>query len=684
MDLKTFFNPSSIAIIGVSENPKKVGYLVAENLIRQGYKGEIYFINPKFDKLLERPVYKDIKEIGKPIDLVVLAVPADAAMHILDDLHTIGIKNIVLYAAGFKEAGLDGAQKEQNLVAKAAQYGMTILGPNCIGYVSTISQANVTFLKHPAPKGNIGFISQSGALGSLMVDYLVGHENFGFSYFISLGNKAVLDECDLLQFLKDDPDTQVIAMYLEDVKRGEEFKKILEETTKIKPVVILKSGSTVEGSKAAGSHTGSMVGDDMVYGTVFEQYGAIRAGQFYEFMSILKIFSFGRAPTSKDMLILSNAGGIGVLLTDELIKNKLELVTVPEDVKETIKKNMGGDKVTIHNPIDLLGDASAFHYRAAIAATIQQKHIGGVIVMLTPQANTEVEDTATTLIETQSAFSKPIFPIFMGEKSVGQSHTHFERAKMASFFSYDFLPSSLAKITHYQDHIQHKTIDIKKIIEESKRVVIPKKNVLTPFETNTVLASAGIQALSLIVAHSGEEVKTIAKEIGYPLVMKTASEKITHKTEVKGVRVNIQNEEELLNEYHDLSEVTNEKNVYLQKMMKGHELIIGAKRDRQFGIVLLLGLGGIYAELIQSVVSFIYPFSFEYMFKKIRSSKVQKIVEGFRGSAPVDEEKLFEILDNVGMLMNTYPQIQEIDLNPTLVSDSGIHIVDGRMMISFP
>lgn len=681
MDLKTFFNPASIAIIGVSENPKKVGYLVAENLIRQGYKGEIYFVNPKFGTLFDRPVYKDIKDIGKPIDLVVLAVPADAAMHLLDDLKTINIHNIVLYAAGFKEAGVEGAQKEQNLILKAKNYGMTILGPNCIGYVSTISQANVTFLKHTAPRGNVGFISQSGALGSLMVDYLVGHENFGFSYFMSLGNKATIDECDLLEFLRDDPDTAVIGMYLEDVKRGEEFKRILEETTKVKPVIILKSGSTAEGSKAAGSHTGSMVGDDMVYGTVFEQYGGIRAGQFFEFMSMLKIFSFGRAPTSKDMLILSNAGGIGVLLTDELIKNGLELVTVPEDVKETIKKNMGGDKVTIHNPIDLLGDASAFHYRQAIAATIQQKHIGGVIVMLTPQANTEVEDTATTLIEAQSAFSKPIFPIFMGEKSVGQSHIHFERAKMASFFTYDFLPSSLAKIVHYQDHIQHGVVHTNKEIEPSQRVTLPKKQVLNPFETNTVLMSAGITPVSLLKVESEEEVRKVGSEIGYPLVMKIASETITHKTEVKGVRVNIQNDDELIAQYRDLCEVTGEKAVYLQKMMKGHELIIGAKRDKQFGIVIMLGLGGIYAELIQSVVSFVYPFSFEYMLKKIRTSKVQKIMDGFRGSPPVDEDKLYELVDRLGMLMNTYSEIKEIDLNPTLVSESGLHIVDGRMML---
>lgn len=681
MDLKTFFNPTSIAIIGVSENPKKVGYLVAENLIRQGYKGEIYFVNPKFTTLFDRVVYKDIKDIGKPIDLVVLAVPADAAMHLLDDLHAMNVHNIVLYAAGFKEAGVDGAQKEQNLIMKAKSYDMTILGPNCIGYVSTISNANVTFLKNAAPRGNVGFISQSGALGSLMVDYLVGHENFGFSYFMSLGNKATVDECDLLEFLRDDPDTKVIGMYLEDVKRGSEFKRILEETTKIKPVIILKSGTTTEGSKAAGSHTGSMVGDDMVYATVFEQYGGIRAGQFFEFMSMLKIISFGRAPSSKDILILSNAGGIGVLLTDELIKNKLELVTVPEDVKETIKKNMGGDKVTIHNPIDLLGDASAFQYRQAIAATIQQKHIGGVVVMLTPQANTEVEETAKALIDAQEAFSKPIFPIFMGEKSVGQSHTLFEKAKMASFFSYDFLPSSLAKIIHYQDHIQHLAIHTTKEIEPALRISIPKKKVLNPYETNAVLTSGGITPVSLIRADAPEEVRACGNTIGYPLVLKIASETITHKTEVKGVRVNIQNESELMKQYGDLSEATGEMSVYLQKMMKGHELIIGAKRDAQFGIVIMLGLGGIYAELIKSVVSFIYPFSFEYMLKKIKGSQMQQIMAGFRGSAPVDEEKLFEIVDRVGIVMNTYPEIKEIDLNPVLASDTGLHIVDGRMML---
>ena len=343
---------------------------------------------------------------------------------------------------------------------------------------------------------------------------------------------------------------------------------------------------------------------------------------------------------------------------------------------------MGGDKVTIHNPIDLLGDASAFQYKQAIAATIQQKHIGGVVVMLTPQANTEVEETAKALIEAQAAFSKPIFPIFMGEKSVGQSHFLFEKAKMASFFTYDFLPSALAKITHYQDHIQHKTICGKKQIGEQKRISIPKKAVLTPYETNLVLFSADISAVSLVKASTPGEVQVVAHEIGFPLVMKTASEKITHKTEVKGVRINIQNEKEALAQYHDLTEVTDSPDVYLQKMMKGHELILGAKRDAQFGIVLLVGLGGIYAELLRETVSFIYPFSFEYMMKKIRSSKVQKIMEGFRGSPAVDEEQLFELVDKLGMLMNTYPHIQEIDLNPTLASETGLHIVDGRMMLS--
>lgn len=683
MAVNSLFQPNSIVIIGVSENPKKVGYLVTEKLIAQGFQGDIYLVNPKREELFGRKLYKSVKEIGKPIDLAVLAVPADIAITLLDELHEVGIKNIVLYAAGFKEVNTEGAIKEQNLRTKAEQYGMTILGPNCIGYVNTVNGANLTFLKHSAPKGNIGFLSQSGALGSLMVDYLVGHANFGFSYFISLGNKMMVDEVDVLRFLKDDPDTKVIGMYLEDVKRGEEFKAALRETTAVKPVVVLKSGSTAEGSKAAGSHTGSMVGDDAVFSTVFEQCGAIRATQFFEFMTILKMFSFERTPTSRDILVLSNAGGVGVLLTDELIKNKLSLVTIPEDLKEEIKQTIGSDKVTIHNPIDLLGDASAFHYRQAIATTLTQKEVGAVAILLTPQANTEVEETAQAIIEAQKAFdNKPIYPIFMGEKSVGNSHERFEKEKIASFFTYDFVPVAIAKIIKYKEYLQTTFKGTGNTADNTaKQIVLPSKLLLNPLETNAVFQQVGIQTVPLTLVENEADLSGVLQTVQFPIAMKIASETITHKTDVKGVVTNIATSEEAQKEFHRMKGITDVHGVYIQEMKKGYELIVGAKRDPTFGVVVMIGVGGVMAELMKSFVTYIYPFSKAEMNGKLHGTHVEKILYGFRGAVAVSQDEIYNLLSHIGYLMRSEPAVHEVDLNPVLVDNGKLHVVDGRILL---
>ncbi len=681
--IQSLFQPKSIVIIGVSENPKKVGYLVTEKLLAQGFQGDLYLVNPKREELFGRKLYKSVKDIGKPVDLAVLAVPADVAITLLDELHEVGIKNIVLYAAGFKEVNTEGAVKEQNLRIKAEEYGMTILGPNCIGYVNTINGANLTFLKHSAPKGNIGFLSQSGALGSLMVDYLVGHANFGFSYFISLGNKMMVDEVDVLRFLKDDPDTRVIGMYLEDVKRGKEFKKALRETTAEKPVVVLKSGSTAEGSKAAGSHTGSMVGDDAVFSTVFEQCGAIRATQFFEFMTILKMFSFERTPTSRDTLVLSNAGGVGVLLTDELIKNKLSLVTIPEDLKEEIKQTIGSDKVTIHNPIDLLGDASAFHYRQAIATTLTQKEVGAVAILLTPQANTEVEETTQAIIEAQKAFNnKPIYPIFMGEKSVGNSHERFEKEKIASFFTYDFVPVALAKIIKYKEYLQSTFKGSGDSLANSiNPIALPRKTLLNPVETNEVFRQVGIDTVPLRLVQQEDELNTVLANIQYPVVMKIASETITHKTDVKGVVTNITTAEDVKQEFIRMKNITDVHGVYIQEMKRGYELIVGAKRDVTFGVVVMVGVGGVMAELMKSFVTYIYPFSKAEMNGKLHGTHVEKIIYGFRGAKAVSQDDIYNVLSRIGYLMYNESSIREIDLNPVLVDNGKLHVVDGRILL---
>lgn len=693
MDLQKLFNPTSIAIVGVSHEPKKVGHLVAKNLLDQGYKGDMYFINNTFKgSILGKKVYTSLSLVKKSIDLVVLAVPADISLLYLDEMAKLGIYYAVIYAAGFKEIGNEGLKREEKLIEKAKKYNITLLGPNCIGYTNTKHNINLTFLKHIVPSGNIGFISQSGALASMMVDHYVAHRNLGFSYVMSLGNKTIIDESDCLEYLANDKNTDVIAMYLENISDGEKFKKIIQKIAKTKPVVVLKSGSTQEGSKAALSHTGGLVGDDQVYDAIFKQYGVIRAVNMTEFLTILKILSFKKNPRSKNVLCLSNAGGIGVLLADELIKNGLNLVTISEKTKKDIIKRMGeSHKISIHNPIDILGDASAFDYQQAIEATIKEKDVGSVIVLLTPQANTEIAKTAQVIAEAQKCSEKPIYPLFMGEKSIEGSHLFFEERKIASFYKYDYLPQSLAKIIRWQEYINQKESselshllklslmanegEIKSLIKNQQ-----KKQFLNVIDSLDLLRFVDIPAASYYFIEKDSSTKLI-HNIGFPCVVKIVSDSIVHKTEVGGVLTNINTNEELVKAVFQMKKIGGVKGILVQKMIKGYEMFVGAKRDPNFGIVLVVGLGGIYAELLKEISYRVYPFSYEKFLYMISETKLSKLVRGFRGTGTIDAKKLYEIVMKIGLLMERFQEIKEIDMNPLMISDKEIAAVDCRVIL---
>lgn len=693
MDLQTFFNPSSIAIVGVSHDKRKVGYLVASNMVDQGYDGKLYFVNPKGGEILGKKVHKSLDSINESIDLVVLAVPASIALGTLDDMHKKGIKNAVLFAAGFKEVGHDGMENEKALIEKCEKYGITLLGPNCIGYVNTKLGVNSTFLKHTVPPGNIGFVSQSGALGSVIVDEFVARKNLGLSYFVSLGNKTIIDETAVLEFLSKDDNTQVIAMYLEDVKDGEAFKKALRNATLLKPVVILKSGTTSEGSKAALSHTGGLAGDDSIYSSLFKQCGAIRASNYVEFSTLLHMFSFDRVPTSDSVLVLSNAGGVGVLLTDEIISENLSLVTVSDTTKNNLTKVFGeSKKITVRNPIDLLGDASAFDYEKAITQTIQEHDVGSVVILLTPQANTEILETAKVIVRAQQGFDKPIYPVFMGKDSVQIAHDHFEEKKVASFRYHDYLTHAIGKAVWYKtwlsNHAGH--VEHYPYVERSEEIVkkinsIIKKSEGKPFlnleDSLEVCSLGGVPITQVILAETEVQVKEAVKELHYPLTMKIASDVITHKTEVKGVYTNVNTLQQAEEIFRTLKAVPGVKGAYLQKQTGGYEFFIGGKRDPNFGVVIVAGLGGIYTELYKETSNRVFPFSQRSFIAMLKETKMHKLFSGFRGSKPVDMGLVYESVFRVGQLMNDFPAIKEIDINPLFVQPDAITAVDARIIL---
>jgi len=695
MLLNRFFNPRSIAIVGVSENPKKVGHLVAKNMIDQGYDKELYFVHPSGATILGKQTYKDLNDLGTSIDLVVLAVPAKVAVSYLDSVHKVGCTNVVMFAAGFGETKtVDGDELEKQLLEKAKTYNISLLGPNCIGCINTNNGLNATFFNTIPKKGKISLVSQSGALGSAMLDYSAAKTHLGISHFVSLGNKSVINESDVLSYLLTDKSTSVIGMYLEDVVDGDTFADILSEVTKVKPVVILKSGRTSEGSKAAMSHTGSMVGDDDVFSAVICKAGAIRADSFAEFQMLLSLYSLDAVPSNRRMLVLSNAGGMGVLLADEIVKQKLQLVTVSESTSEKLKHAFEDTKkITIHNPIDLLGDASAFDYKKAIDLTMKEKDIGGVIVLLTPQANTEIIETAHVLQKIYHSLKfKPLYPIFMGKKSVSEAHQFFEKEGIASFRYFAALPQALSKMIDAQEmkdqRISEKSIsdfsialsthkyDIEAVLSEHEMSPF-----LNQYDSLKLLEWAGIPTGKIFHATSTSDLQTIVEQEGFPLVAKIASDKITHKTEIKGVITGITVMEELENAFHSLESVSEKgSGCYVQKEYSGHELIVGAKKDTTFGTVVLVGIGGVYAELLHETMQFVYPFTYPQFIHEFKNSKLNTLTKGFRGSPPLNVRKLYEVALTVGSLFDRHKQIAEIDINPLIVSGDVLTAVDARII----
>ncbi|NTU46293.1 hypothetical protein HGA88_01570 [Candidatus Roizmanbacteria bacterium] len=691
MDLHSFFAPSSIAIVGVSHDPKKVGYLVAKNLLDQGFSGPLFFINPKGGELFGKQVYISLDEISENIDLVVLAIPAQGALSLLPELAKRGIHEVVLFAAGFKETGEEGKKLEAQLASLCQEHGITLLGPNCIGFLATPSNVNATFLKYGSKKGTIGFVSQSGALGSYLSDYFAAHPAFGFSYFVSLGNKTVLNETDVLEFLADDPHTEVIGMYLENVVDGKRFRDVLCKTTKKKPVVILKSGRTAKGSQAALSHTGGLVGDDAVFDTIFRQCGAIRAENLNEFKLILELYSAHQIPQSDTFVVLSNAGGVGVLLADDLILKHIELNRLPPAGEQELSEAFPEKKISLHNPIDLLGDASADDYQKALTIISTQGSIGGVIILLTPQANTEVEETAKNIIDFHSRCPVPVYPVFMGEASVATIHRLFEENGMVSFETYDGLASALQAMIAVQDRVQTRESD-SPMYRYSLSLLANKKEIDDLFQTEKAaffsfqnalktLEYVGIPVENPILVHSEEDIPSALQLISYPLAAKLASETITHKTEVHGVRIGIQTEAALRAAVSEMMAIPGSSGCYLQQMVKGQELFVGAKRDRTFGTILVLGLGGIYTELIKDVSQRVFPFSKQDFTAMLGETKAGRLVAGFRGSSSLDPELLYTILIRLGLLLEHYPHIQEVDINPLILAEKGFVAVDARVIL---
>ncbi|MEM2145997.1 MAG: acetate--CoA ligase family protein, partial [Candidatus Jordarchaeaceae archaeon] len=641
--LDSIFKPSSVAVIGASRHAGKVGYDVFKNLISSNFQGKIYPVNPLADEILGYKAYKSIRDIPDNIDLAVVTVPAELVPQVAEECGQKKVKGMVIITAGFKETGFKGAELEKEIIEKARTYNFRVLGPNCLGFIDTFTPINASFTSKFPLRGNIGFASQSGAILSGILDWSL-EEGIGFSKFISLGNKSDLDESDTIEALAEDPNTKVILLYLEGVENGSRFFEIAKKISRIKPIVVIKSGVSSAGARAASSHTGALAGSDKAYSTAFKQIGILRAKNIEDLFGYGITFSLQNIPKINSVAIITNAGGPSIIATDMCEAEGLPLAGFEAETIERLRANLP-KAASIYNPVDILGDAQEDRYKFALRTVLSDSNVGCVLVILTPQAMTKPNETADAIIEASKEYkNKPIVASFMGGESVREASKNLLSHGIPCFGFPERAVKSLAGLVKFasltnsepNEEVPRFNVDKNKVNAVFTNVYNDNRVVLLNHEAAVVAEAYGIPTPKVALAKSAEEAVKIADKIGYPVVMKVSSPQILHKTDIGGVIMNLETPEEVSNAYYTI--ISNvfkhfpQANIYgvsVQQMVpQGRELIVGMTRDITWGPMIAVGLGGIYVNLLEDVSFRISPFSRKEAFGMLSETKAYKLLRG--------------------------------------------------------
>ena len=686
MNLQAIFRPKSIAIIGASNTPGKVGHVLLKNMIDVGFQGGIFPINPGAKEILGLASYPSVLDVPADIDLAVIAIPAASVLQVAVECGKKGVKAIIVISAGFKETGREGAALERQLVEVATKYDMRIQGPNCLGIIDTSTPLNLSFAASMPKKGRIGFISQSGALGTAVLDWVV-KERIGFSSFVSLGNKADLDEIDFMEAMGENDEIGVVLLYLESIEEGQQFVQKSREVARRKPVIVLKGGTSSAGAKAAGSHTGALVGSFVAYQTAFRKAGVLLAESVEDLFNYAVAFTEQPLPRSEGLAIITNAGGPGILATDLCEKLGIKLASLSWETRQELISHLPPAAST-GNPIDVLGDAKADRYKFALETAMKDDGVKAIILLLTPQAMTESLATAESIVEiSRTVKDKSILTVFMGGSSVEDAVNYLRENNIPCFDFPEKAVKTLSKIFEYSRILNEPEPKMKFFTDVERGKVehvfnIARKdqrNVLLPHEAAEVVEAYGITVPRMRTAQSGVEAVKYAEELGYPVAMKIVSPDILHKTDVGGVALNLKTAEEVRTAFDGImSRVqlfmpsARISGIMVHRMIpSGREMIIGMSRDVQFGPLIVFGLGGIYVNFLRDVSFRLAPLFDREVKEMIEETKAYTLLKGIRGEPPSDIDTLKETILRVGQLVWDFPQILEMDINPVIVYQEG-------------
>lgn len=685
--------PESVAVIGASSDETKLGHAVLKNLLTQGYKGKIHAVNPKGGMILKKKAVKSVLAIDGSVDMAVVVTPAATVAAIAEECGKKGVKTLVVISAGFGETGTkEGREAERSLAKTCAEYGMQLVGPNCLGVLRPEIGLNASFAKDIPPAGSIALLTQSGALAVAIMD-ASKDLHLGYSSIVSMGNKAMLDAPDMLPWCEDDAATKVIGLYVEDVKDGVKLRSAATRIAGKKPIVLLKSGVSQRGKSAVASHTGALAGSDSAIDALCEQAGIRRARTLGEFIDFLRVLSTQPALTSPRVAVVTNAGGPGILATDAAEREGLSL---PDMAAKTVKKLSSSlpAAASAKNPVDVLGDAKEDRYRAALEACASDENVDALCVVLTPQVMTPVEDVARAVVDIRKRFPlMPVVACFLGGASVRGGIDILESGGVPNFGSPSAAMRALAALRPITVDPWEPLQDDEKRDDRSSAahaMLKGRDGYVDELTIQDLFALYDLTVPDQGIAKSADEATALAEQIGYPVIAKVSSPDLPHKTDVGGVKARLMDAKSVKSAYEDImaslkkhAPTAGVNGVLIQQFLPvGHEMIVGAVRDATFGPLIMVGLGGIYAELMRDTAFRIAPVGEKEAYEMVQSLKAWKLLLGMRGGTQSDVESLVSLLMTVSRIMIDCPQIQDIDVNPVLVSERGCILADVKVRVA--
>jgi acetyltransferase len=709
--LSPLFSPASVAVVGASAREGSLGRFVVENMRASGFKGTVYGVNPKYDRVFDTPCFASMSKLPSTPDLIVVTTPASTVAGILSDAGEIGVPAAVVLSAGFAEIGAAGRVRADEVTAVAKRFGLRMIGPNCVGIMRPVIGLNATFANAPAKPGSLALISQSGAVCTAILDWAVTTE-IGFSSVISLGGALDIDFGETLDYLVHDPETRSILLYIEGVRDARGFVSALRAAARVKPVIVLKAGRHKAGSQAAGSHTGALTGNDAVFDAVLARCGAVRVQTSLQLFAAARLLAnpqLARVLKGPRLAILTNGGGPGVVAADCAIDNRLTLAALSESTVTTLN-NVLPPHWSHANPIDLIGDAPAERFGAALDAVVADANVDAALVLFCPQKAAKADDAARAIIASArhaiATHSKPVFTAWLGGASIEDARNLFEAAGIPNFLTPENAIEAFSYLAYFQRHQEQLLASVpaaelmslaacEEAIAAAKAIrataLAEKRTLLSEHEAKTLLSAFRLTVAIGIDAGTREEALHAARKTGYPVVMKIRSPHVSHKSEVGGVRLNLKNAQQVGNAFdemmHDVAEANPQARidgVNVQPMLRfehAREVLVGVSRDPVFGPIIAFGSGGVAVEAIRDTALALPPLNGLLANALVQATRVNRILGAYRNVPAIDRDRLASVLQRVSTIACLLPWIREMDLNPVLAHPAGAAVVDARIVI---